>query len=194
MRFDRDYYQRFYHPSGTPVHTREQVAKLAQAVDSLCGWWGLNVRSVLDVGAGPGYWRDWYRSERPKVKVVSTDVSDYACEKYGHLKKDIARWKPARSFDLVICHGVLHYLSDRDAAAAIRNLAACTRDVLYLEAITTGDVEKVIDRDATDLAFQPRSREWYSSRLARHFRQAGAGLWIRKKGSVLLYELEGSPS
>jgi len=38
--------------------------------------WGVTVRSVLDVGAGMGFWRDWYREHHPDVTVRSIDVSD----------------------------------------------------------------------------------------------------------------------
>ncbi len=157
----------------------------------MCSWWGVKVKSVLDIGAGPGYWRDWYRLNRPKVRVLSTDISDYACERYGHQKKDISKWQPAHPFDLVVCHSVLQYLTDRQAAGAIRNLAAATREVLFLEVPTSGDIKSVLDAGATDLEFHARPREWYLQRLGRHFIQAGAGIWVRRGGNILLYELEG---
>ena len=65
-RFDQHYYQRFY--GGTDgVHDPEQVAHLAAAVHHLCEWWGVSPTSVLDVGAGMGMWRDWYRLTHPGV-------------------------------------------------------------------------------------------------------------------------------
>ena len=191
-RFGQDYYQQFYHQRRNPVHTALQVARLAQGVDSLCSWWGVDISSVLDVGAGPGYWRDWYVENRPGVRVLSTDFSEYACERYGHQRRDISKWKPGRPFDLVVCHSVLQYLTDRQAASAIRNLASATREVLFLEVPTLADIESVLDSGATDFEFHARPQEWYRRRLERHFIQAGAGMWIRKGGRVLLYELEGA--
>jgi len=190
-QFDEKYYRRFYNTD--PVHTRHQISHLAQAVDSLCSWWGVNIRSVLDVGSGPGYWRDWFVAHRPAAKVVSTDISDFACEKFGHQKRDISKWKPSRSFDLVVCHGVLQYLDHQEASAAIENLAWATRHVLYLEVPTTKDLQQTVDRDSTDLMMYSRTGRWYQNRLRRHFEQAGSGLWIKKAGQVLLYELEGAP-
>ena len=45
-----------------------------------CKWWDIPVRSVLDVGAGVGYWSDWYRNNYSRTKVVSVDVSEHACK------------------------------------------------------------------------------------------------------------------
>lgn len=188
--FGQEYYRRFYGKGG--VHDRRRIAHLATSVHEMCAWWEVTPTSVLDVGAGPGLWRDWYRTTHPRVKVVSTDVSEYACKKYGHEHRDIADWKPNTPFDLVICHGVLQYPTDAAASRAIDNLAAACRHVLYLEVPTTDDFRTIVDRQATDMDVHQRSGDWYRRRLAKHFVQAGAGLWVRRGGGVLLYELERS--
>lgn len=188
--FGRDYYRRFYGQGG--VHDRRRIAHLATSVHEMCAWWEVTPKSVLDVGAGPGLWRDWYRANHPRVKVVSTDVSEYACKKYGHEHRDIAEWTPKTPFDLVICHGVLQYPDDAAATRAIENIAAACRHVLYLEVPTTTDFRTIVDRDATDMNVHHRSADWYRRRLGQHFEQAGAGLWVRRGGGVLLYELERS--
>lgn len=187
-RFGADYYRRFYGRGG--VHDKNSIARLASAVHGMCSWWGVTPRSVLDVGAGPGLWRDWYNREHPKVRVVSTDVSEYACTKFGHEQRDIATWRPNTPFDLVICHGVLQYPSDADTESAIENLAHACRHVLYLEVPTRADYRTIVDPSATDMDVHQRTGDWYRTRLERHFIQAGAGLWARKGGHVLLYELE----
>jgi trans-aconitate methyltransferase len=187
-RFDQSYYEQFYKKN--PVHTPQNVAQLAQGVDAFCRWWNVPPKSVLDIGAGPGFWRDWYRTHHPKTKIVSTDISEHACKTFGHQQRDISKWKPARPFDLVVCHGVLHYLSDRAAGAAIRQLAQATRRVLYLEIPTERDFRQTLDRQATDLHFFIRPGDWYLRRLDRYFVQIGAGLWARRGGGVVLYELE----
>jgi len=186
--FDHRYYGRFYGGSDA-VHDAQQIAHLATAVHGLCAWWGVEPRSVLDVGAGVGLWRDWYRREYPTVKVVSVDISEHACRTWGHQRRDISTWSPRWPSDLVVCHGVLHYLDDDAADRAIDNLARATRHVLYLEAPTTRDLREVVDTERTDMAVVGRSGRWYRTRLERHFRQAGAGLWV-KPDSVVLYELE----
>lgn len=187
--FGADYYRRFYGTGG--VHDAERIAHLAASVHEMCTWWDVEPRSVLDVGAGPGLWRDWYRANHPKVKVVSTDVSEYACETYGHELRDISEWVPAKPFDLVICHGVLQYPSNAAAESAIDNIATACRHVLYLEVPTAADFRSVVDPKATDMNVHRRTGDWYRRRLEKHFVQAGAGLWVRR-GAVLLYELERS--
>lgn len=188
-RFDAAYYRRFYGANG--VHDAASIAHLAAAVHGMCAWWGVEPRSVLDVGAGPGLWRDWYREHHPSVRVTSVDVSEYACAQWGHERRDIATWRPARPSDLVICHGVLHYLADSDATSAIEHLAAATRYVLYLEAPTARDLAEVVDPERTDMDTHARSGAWYHRRLDPHFRQAGAGLWVRRD-TVPLFELEAA--
>jgi len=186
--FGAEYYRRFYGKGG--VHDRRAIAHLASAVHGMASWWGVTPTSVLDVGAGPGLWRDWYRTNHPRVKITSIDVSDYACRKYGHELRDISVWTPPQTYDLVVCHGVLQYPDDQSATAAIDNIAAACNHVLYLEVPTTSDFRNVVDKDATDMDVHHRTGLWYRRRLEKHFIQAGAGIWVRRGGGVLLYELE----
>lgn len=190
QRFDASYYRRFY--SSTPVHSRKKVEELAAAVHAMCSWWDVPVKSMLDVGAGLGYWRDWYAKTHPRIKRLSVDISEHACEKFGHEQRDISEWRPRIPFDLVVCHGVLQYLTASQAERAISNLAAATRHVLYLEVPTTDDLRHSVDATSTDLDVHSRSGAWYRKRLAVHFDQAGAGLWVKRDGAVVLYELERS--
>ena len=46
-------------------------------------------------------------------------------------------------FDLVLCHDVMQYLSDAEAEAGMRNLAALTRRALHFEILTAEDWEAV---------------------------------------------------
>jgi trans-aconitate methyltransferase len=186
--FDAAYYRRFYRER--PVHDARHIARLASGVTGLCGWWGVPLRRVLDVGAGTGLWRDWFARERPSVRYQSIDVSAYACDRYGHEHADISTWRPARPADLVICQGVLQYLDDRPCAAAIGNLAAATRSVLYLEVPTTADRDEVIDPEATDLDINWRSGAWYRRRLREHFVELGCGLHAARSAGRHFYELE----
>ena len=191
-RFDADYYRRFYRRGG--VHDRRQIDHLASAVHGMCCWWGVRPRTVLDIGAGVGRWRDWYRTNHPSVRVRSVDISEYACRRWGHELRDISTWRPPRPADLVVCHSVLQYLTDRAATQAIEHLAAGTRYVMYLEAPTADDLSHVVDAEVSDVDdLHGRSATWYRKRLAPHFRQAGAGLWVRRD-TVHLFDLEGAPN
>jgi predicted TPR repeat methyltransferase len=188
--FSKDYFDRFYESPTTRVHGPKEVARLVRGVTSLIDWFGGDLRSVLDIGAGAGLWRDWFRRYRPEVRYVSTDVSPYACEKYGHLPRDISQWRGRERFDLVVCQGVLPYLTHADAARALENIAAMARGFLYLEAITSEDLEEVCDTERTDVAVHRRSGHWYRQHLAKHFRFVGCGLYYANKGSLRFYELE----
>ena len=188
-RFDDRYYRRFYGKGG--AHDRTQVEHLATGVHHMAAWWGVPVRSVLDVGAGMGFWRDWYRTTHPTVKVRSIDVSEYACATWGHERRDIADWRPRGQFDLVVCHSVLQYVDDERVVRAIDHLAAATRSLLYLELPTRDDLRHLVDRSATDMEVFHRTGKWYRSHLELQLRQVGAGLWVPRNG-VPMYELEAA--
>jgi hypothetical protein len=189
--FDEAYYRRHY-GSRSRVHSAGEIARLAAGVCGLAGWLGVELRAALDVGAGPGLWRDWFRRHRPAVAYRSTDVSRYACETYGHERRDISRWRARGRFDLIVCQGVLQYLDAAAAARAIENLGAMSRGLLYLEAVTRHDLAEVVDLETTDTAIHARTGAWYRARLAPHFVQVGAGLWAARRAGMAFYELEAA--
>jgi hypothetical protein len=189
-RFDEGYYRRYYEDAKTRVHDADKIGHLARGVTEMIQWLGGPLDAVLDVGAGAGLWRDWFAKNRPKTKYRSTEYSDYACEKYGHEKRDIATWRARERFDLIVCQGVLQYLPDDAAASAIENLGAMCRGFLYLEAITKGDFDAVCDQKLTDGAVHLRKAAWYRPRLAKHFVPVGCGLYYSARGTLQFYELE----
>lgn len=192
-RFDPAYYARFYEDPKTRVHDAGQIDKLGRAISGFAEWFGLPMQSALEVGAGTGLLRDWFRARYPGMRYLSTEVSRYAASTFGHELLDIAQTAPKQRFDLVICQGVLPYLDDAAAEAAIANLAQATRGMLYLEAITRLDLSTVCDRSLTDVDVHARKGAWYRDRLGEHFEQIGAGLWHKKDGPLLFYELERAP-
>jgi hypothetical protein len=191
--FDQAYFDRFYEKRASRVHGKREIARLARGVTGMIAWLGADVRSVLDVGAGAGLLRDWFRRHRPGVRYVSTDVSTYACARYGHALRDIASWRPTEQFDLVVCQGVLPYLTDDACAAAIDHLGSAARGFLYLEAITARDLREVCDLDLTDVAVHSRDGAWYRDRLSVSFRPVGCGLYYARNGGLRFYELEAPP-
>lgn len=190
-RFDAAYYRRYY---GGPhrVHGAREIGHLAAGVAGLAAWLGLEVRSVLDVGAGPGLWGRWFRRHRPRVRYRGVDVSEHACRVWGHERRDISRWRTARAFDLVVCQSVLQYLDDAGAARAIDNLGRMCRGLLYLEAVARED-GPTLDLEKTDTNVHVRPAAWYRARLSRHFVQVGAGLWASRRARIPLYALEVAP-
>lgn len=191
-RFDEGYYRRYYGGAGR-VHGLRDVAHLAAGVAGIAAWLGVDLRAVLDVGAGAGFWRAWFRRHRPRVRYRSVDVSEYACRVYGHERRDISEWRAARRFDLVVFHSVLQYLDDAAAARAIENVGVMCRGLMYLEAVTREDAP-ILDLLRTDTNVHVRPAGWYRARLGRHFVQVGAGLWLSRAAGLRLWALEGPPA
>ena len=190
--FDESYFHRFYRGTEkSRAHSKAQVATLAQGLDGFCAWLHVPVRAVLDVGAGPGFLRDWYREHRPEAKYRSVDTSDYACRHYGHEQADISRFRDGH-YDLIICQGVLQYLDDAACGRAIQNLAAMSRGLVYLEIVTARDLAEVCDPSGTDGSIHVRSGAYYRKHLAKAFVQVGAGLWAAKDAGLAFYELEAA--
>lgn len=189
-RFDAAYYRRFY--GRGRVHDRQRIAQLGNGVVSLASWWRIPVRSVLDVGAGKGFWRDWLADAHPTVRYHGLDVSEHACRRYGHEQADIVSWKPRRTYDLVVCQSVLQYLDDTDATTVVQMLSAACRGLLVLEVPTIADRDTAIDPSCTDLDVHWRTGTWYRKRLALGFTEVGAGLWLSHSSNAVLFELERS--
>jgi 2-polyprenyl-3-methyl-5-hydroxy-6-metoxy-1,4-benzoquinol methylase len=187
-RFDAVYYARFY--GRRPVHTRRQIGHLAEGVLSFARWWRIPIRSVLDVGAGKGYWRDWLAELHPTVKYHGIDASDYACRRFHHERADIASWDPPRRYDLVVCQSMMQYLGDAHATKAIGTLAEACRGLLLFDTPTVSDRDTVIDPSSTDLDVHWRSGGWYRQQLTVGFMEIGAGLWLSRECPAVFFELE----
>jgi hypothetical protein len=188
--FDAKYFRRYYESRRSRVYGKEQVADLAQGVTGFVRWFGGDIEKVLDVGAGIGLWKDWFREHLPEVRYRSVDVSEYACATYGHERRDITRWRAREKFDLVVCQGVLPYFDDEACARAIANMAAMCRGFLYVEAITARDLRDVVDRSKTDVSVRARPATFYRRILGKHFEPLGCGLHHVLGGDKLFYDLE----
>ncbi len=188
-RFDSAYYTRWY--GRRPVQTSARIGHLADGTIALAKWWGIPVRSVLDVGAGPGWWGRHLAAHHPKVRYTGVDISEHASKRYGHEQRDIATWQPSRTYDLVVCQGTLHYLKDRAVVRAISHLASATRGLLLLEIPTQDDLDgDVIDADASDLDAFWRPASWYRRHVRTSFTEIGAGLHVPKDSPHRFYAME----
>jgi hypothetical protein len=188
--FDRAYYRRYYESPRTRIQGASEVAVLGAWLVASLAWYRAPLRIVLEVGAGTGLLRDWFRKEHPKVRYMSTEVSAYACETYGHARRDITSWHGAKRYDLVVCQGVLPYLQREGARAAIDNLGAMTGGFLYLEAVTRRDHATALDSVRTDPSMKFRPGGFYRQRLARHFHAVGGGLFVPRASPLVFWELE----
>jgi tellurite methyltransferase len=90
---------------------------------------------VLDLGAGEG--SDSIRLARLGYQVDAVEISSVAAGKIkcfadeagvqvNVIIEDICEFAPTRSYDVIICNGVLHYVEDKETA--VRNMQASTND------------------------------------------------------------------
>ena len=189
-RFDEAYYHRFYEDLKTRVVSPEEHAALAEFVFAFARWNKVELKSVLDIGAGIGLWKRWIEKNSPEVKYTGTEVSHAMCKKYGFLHRDIARWRDRKKHDLIICQGVLQYLPDPDVAPAIANIAAMSRGLVYVEVTTRTDLRERCDQERTDSDIFVRNGSYYRGILLKHLINIGAGLWWIKDRPPPFYELE----
>jgi len=103
----------------------------------------------------------------------------------------VVDYRSTEPFDLVICQGVLPYLSAADLKRALHNLGTLSRGALYLEAVTREDYERdTIDETLTDPRLFRHRAQLYRRGLAEGFKALGGGLWLSHQAEVPLFELE----
>ena len=164
--YDQSYFDKWYrnpaHRVKSPALLRRQVAFVLHAAEWVLG---RPVRSVLDVGCGEGNWLQPLRRLRPALRYAGVDPSEYAVQRFGKRRnirlgsiENLSELSMGNSFDLVVCCGMLNYVPSRLLRSGLRNVAARTGGMAYLE-IFTG-------RDATegDTSWPtPKSAAWYRS-------------------------------
>jgi SAM-dependent methyltransferase len=170
--YDRAYFDRWYRNRRTRVkESRDLDRRVAHLVATAELLLGRKVRSALDVGCGEGAWMVALRKLRPAIRCIGVDPSDYVVQRYGRsrgIRKgsfgDLGNSVVRRSFDLVICADVLHYVPSRDVKAGLPEVAARLIGVAYMPVFTTedaviGDLE----------GWHDRTPGWYR----KAFRRAG---------------------
>jgi SAM-dependent methyltransferase len=187
--FDAAFYRRFYLDARTQVTTRAEAVARAKTVAALVEHLDIPVHTVLDAGCGLGWMRSPLLRAFPRASYTGIEVSRHVCERYGWTHASIASYRTRKRFDLVICYDVLQYLTDIEAARAIANLGRLCRGAMLLQVPTREDWQRNADRSCSDEDIYLRSTSWYRTRLARRFRHAGFGLYVRRSLPVLQWEL-----
>ena len=191
--FDRDYYRRFYLDPKSAVTTRAEMDARGRLIAAFAAYMDVKVRRILDAGCGLGLLRPSLRRALPGAIYVGLEASRFLCRRYGWVEGSLATWKSPRKFDLIVCYDVLQYLGDHDAVRALANLARLSRGILYFSALTREDWLYHADKTLTDRDVRLRPAAWYRRRLARHFRESGVGLWVRRGVPVTMWSLESAP-
>ncbi len=188
--FDEGYYRKYYEDPSTRVADDASRAALADFLFAYLRYLRIPVQRVLDLGCGTGLWRREVLRHHPSARYTGVEKSEYACRKYGWKQGSVTTYRSRTPFDLVLCHDVMQYLSDAEAEAGMRNLAALTRSALHLEILTAEDWERNCDQAVTDGKVYLRGVSWYRQRLQADFLACGGGLFLVRKGAPVLYELE----
>lgn len=191
--FDEAYYQRYYFNKKTRVIDPEHLDHLGAFVCNYLQYVHVPVHRVLDVGCGIGLWRDIIKRHFPKAQYHGIEYSEYLCERFGWEHGSVLDYQSAAPFDLVICQGVLPYLSAAHAKLAMHNLGLLCQGALYVEAVTREDWEQnTIDETLTDPGQFKHPVRLYRRGLAEGFIELGGGLWFSRQAQVPLFALERS--
>lgn len=191
FRFDARYYERYYEDPKTRVSGEGEATQLAQFLAAYLGFLGQPVRNILDLGCGAAQMRAPLLAAFPGASYLGVERSEYACKRYGLRRGSAVDFRARGRFDLVVCKGVLQYLTRDEAERALENLPRLVRGSLYLEALTREDWRHVADQSRTDGAVYLRAASFYKRRLrAAQFRAAGGGLFIHERSPALLFALE----
>jgi SAM-dependent methyltransferase len=171
--YDQSYFRRWYRNPRTRVITPADTKRKAQlALGAAEYMLGRAARTVLDIGAGEGAWLPALRALRPGVRYTGVDPSEYVVRRFG--KRRNIHWGTfgaldeigllSGTYDLVVCCGVVNYLSRRELERGLAVIAAMLAGVAFIEVWTTAD-DIVGDRRG----WQEHSPPYYR----RIFRRAG---------------------
>jgi 2-polyprenyl-3-methyl-5-hydroxy-6-metoxy-1,4-benzoquinol methylase len=189
-RFDATFYRRFYVDPRTRVTSAAEMKTRAQAIAVLVRHIDIPVKRILDAGCGLGLMRKPLLHALPGATYLGVEVSEHLCQRYGWKQGSLPDFTAPGQFDLIVCYDVLQYLNDREATRAIANLARLSRGAFYVHVPTLEDWKRNADRSCSDGDIHLRDASWYRTRLARHFRRAGFGLYVRRGIPLVQWELE----
>lgn len=209
-KFGSEYYRAFY-PAQT-IDTRKatavEVFRMTRAMSRLA--FQADLRSVADVGAGMGLWKEAIVEDNPElfrrttrnprpIPFDSFDASKFSASKHGSTLMNIVSQEPKDvggriKYDLVICNGVFGYLADDELEVAVANLENYAGRFLYVgELYCKEDIEAgKYDMKGTDTGQKVRSIREYGEILRTSFLFAGMGLWVNSNhaGVFMASEIE----
>ena len=188
--FNSAYYRRYYEDASTRVAEPAYFRRLAKFIAAYAAFLEVPVKTILDIGCGTGALARPLQKTWPRAAFTGVERSPYACKKFGWTEGSVVDWQDDAGFDLVVCHDVVQYLTDREAAAAIENLAGLTQGLLFFGVLTDEDWEQNCDQRRTDGDVYKRKDAWYRKRLRQHFRSLGGGLYAHRDADIVLFSLD----
>jgi len=193
--FDEAYYQRFYFSKKTRVVDRAHIDRLGDFVCSYVRYLDLPVKRVLDVGCGIGLWQAVVKRHFPRASYHGVEYSSYLCERFGWEQGSVTDYHAKKPFDLVICQGVLPYLSVSEVKSALSNLSRLSHGALYVEAVAKEDWDQgTVDESLTDQGMKQHPARLYRRGLNEGFVEMGGGVWLSRRAELPVFALERVPS
>jgi SAM-dependent methyltransferase len=180
--YDLAYFDHWYRRPAEQAERRGLLGrKVAMAVAVAEYHLGRPIRSVLDVGCGEGAWRAPLLKLRPKLHYLGLDSSEYAVTRYGRSRNlrrlsfgQLAELRFDRSFDLLVCSDVMHYLGAAELRRGLSGFSELCHGVAFLETFSGEDAA-----DGDDLDFQPRPASFYRKAFAKAgFVFCGSHCWL----------------
>lgn len=170
--YDQTYFDRWYRDQGTRVKHSATLARKVNMVLAVAEHYlERPIRSVLDVGCGEGVFGEAIAQLRPNCHYLGLDSSEYAIGRFGMKRNlrlldfgDLSVQRFDRSFDLLICSDVMHYLPNKTLLAGLSGFDELCHGIGFFEVFCRGD-EFVGDLDG----FLYRNASWYR----RVFLEAG---------------------
>jgi SAM-dependent methyltransferase len=147
-RYDQSYFHRWYRNPRTRVITPTDTKRKARlAVAAAEYMLGRSIRTVLDVGAGEGTWLTVLKTLRPGVRYTGVDPSEYVVRRFGRRRN--IHWGTfgaldevallSGTYDLVVCCGVVNYLSKPELERGLGVIASILAGVAFIEVWTSAD-------------------------------------------------------
>ena len=144
--YDRSYFDHWYRSEAASGRRAWLARKVAMVVATAEYHLGRPLQSVIDVGCGEGAWRAPLLKLRPSLHYLGLDSSAYAVERHGRARNlhrvdfaDLAELRFERSFDLLVCSDVMHYVPTRVLDRGLSGFADLCHGVAFLEVFCRGD-------------------------------------------------------
>lgn len=181
-RYDQAYFDHWYRAPEQRTDRRGLLARKAALAVAMAEYHlGRPIRSVLDVGCGEGAWRAPLLKLRPKLHYLGLDNSEYAVARHGRQRNlrlvsfgQLAELRFDRSFDLLVCSDVMHYLPAAELKRGLSGFAELCHGVAFLETFCKGDAA-----EGDEHGFHARPAAFYRKAFAAAgFAFCGSHCWL----------------
>ncbi len=192
--YDKAYFDKWYrHPRHRVKSSLDIARQLSFIVSAAEYILERPVTRVLDVGAGEGNWGRVLRTVRPRARYYGVDPSEYAVRRFGKARNirlggfaNVGDLGLPDDFDLVLCCGVMNYVSSADLTAGLESLTDLCVGVAYFEIFTSAD-----DATGDFTRKAARTPEWWKQLLRRTgWAPLGMHLYLRRDMAGIAAALE----